>query len=255
MNHSRKKTARLAGWSYFAIAIFAIISLMYVPDKLIVSEDADTTFNNIQKSQSLYRFGILSSVLYQLAYIALVLLLYQLLKPVHKTYAVIMLVLVLVSVPVSFVNIQHKVEVLSLLNQPDYLQFLTKEQIQGQIMSALAAYDQGIQLVQLFWGLWLFPFGYLVYRSGFLPKTLGLLLMLGCGSYLIEFSGTLLIPLSYEASGLSSMVMLPAHFGELGICLWLLIMGDKKDSPPLLLLFKTKESQSTFSPHSKQRYF
>ncbi len=87
------------------------------------------------------------------------------------------------------------------------------------------AYDNRVFVSEIFWGLWLLPFGYLVFKSGFLPKTLGVLLMLGCFSYLIDFFGRLLFP----HHAVPGFVMLPASLGEIGICLWLTIMGARKE--------------------------
>ncbi|MDZ4810885.1 MAG: DUF4386 domain-containing protein, partial [Bacteroidota bacterium] len=87
-------------------------------------------------------------------------------------------------------------------------------------------YNNGISLVSVFWGLWLLPFGYLIYKSGLLPKILGILLMLGCFGYLINFTGNMLIK-NYTELGISKIVSLPASIGEIGTCLWLLIMGAK----------------------------
>jgi hypothetical protein len=79
----------------------------------------------------------------------------------------------------------------------------------------------------VFWGLWLLPFGYLVYKSGFLPKILGILLMAGCFGYLVNFLGGFLFP-QYASIGIAKFVSLPATLGEIGTCLWLLIIGLKK---------------------------
>ena len=100
------------------------------------------------------------------------------------------------------------------------------EQIKAQVFLYLNQYDNGNLIVSIFSGLWLFPFGYLVYKSGFLPKVLGVLLMLDCFSYLINFLGNSLID-NYSNIGIASFVQLPASFGEICICLWLLIMGVK----------------------------
>ncbi len=93
-------------------------------------------------------------------------------------------------------------------------------------MLYLDQYGNGMRIVHIFSGLWLFPFGYLVFKSGFLPKILGVLLMLGCFGYLINFVGHTLI-LTYSKIGISTYIGLPASLGEIGTCLWLLIMGAK----------------------------
>jgi hypothetical protein len=135
-----------------------------------------------------------------------------------------MVVFAIVSVPISYLNIHNKVDILSLIGNAEYLKVYTAEQLQAQVMLLLESYHNGILIAEMFWGLWLFPFGYLVFKSGFLPKILGVLLMVGCFSYLIEVFGGLLLP-NWE---IPFFVMLPASLGEIGTCLWLLIMGTKK---------------------------
>lgn len=220
---SRNATARLAGALYLILVIFGIFNLMYVPSRLIVWEDPVQTLENIQQGESLFRLGIVAGILSYLAFLFLSLALYQLLHPVNKIYARIMVILVLVSIPLSMVNILHKFTVLGLLEAG---QGAMGGMLSDQVMFYLKAFNDGITLSQVFWGLWLFPFGYLVYRSGFLPKVLGILLMLGCLGYLTEFFAGFLSP-AYRETILPTLVGLPASLGEIGICLWLLIMGGK----------------------------
>ena len=136
-----------------------------------------------------------------------------------------MVVFALVSVPVSFVNLQHRLGVLNLLDS----NVGVNASITKQVMLLLQTYNSGILLVQVFWGLWLLPFGYLVYRSGFLPKVLGVLLMLGCFGYLLSSFGDILAP-AFAQSAFSKYITLPASLGEIVICLWLLIKGVKNNN-------------------------
>ncbi|EZH73278.1 hypothetical protein ATO12_19955 [Aquimarina atlantica] len=220
----QNRTARIAGLVYLCVVLTGIFNLVYVPSKLIVWDDAAITFNNITTSEMLFRMGILSGLISYVCYIMLPIVLYKLLKPVHKEYAIVMVVFAIISVPISYLNIQNKVDVLSLIGNAEYLKVYTGEQLQAQVMLLLESYHNGILIVEVFWGLWLFPFGYLVFKSGFLPKVLGILLMMGCFSYLITVCAGLLFP-HYK---IPSFVMLPASIGEIGSCLWLLIMGTKK---------------------------
>jgi hypothetical protein len=91
-------------------------------------------------------------------------------------------------------------------------------------MLMLKNYNNGLLIAQVFWGLWLFPFGYLVYKSNFLPKVLGVFLMLGCVGYVLNVLGRTVIP-DFSEYALSGYITLPATIGEIGICLWLLIFG------------------------------
>jgi hypothetical protein len=153
--------------------------------------------------------------------------LYKLLNSIHQTYAKLMLVLAMVSVPMALLNIQNQYNVLSLISGEKYLKVFPSEQLQAQVLLYFNHYDNGHLIASVFFGLWLFPFGYLVYKSGFLPKILGIFLMLGCFSYLINFAGYTLFA-DYSAFGISSYIQIPASIGEIGICLWLLIVGVKE---------------------------
>jgi hypothetical protein len=226
VNYSDKKTARIAGLLYLGIVITGIISLMYVPSKLIVWDNATITYNNIVTNETLFRFGIISGLICYTFFLFLPLVLYKLLKPVNENYAKLMVLLAIISIPLFFINVQNEFTVLSLINNSNYLKVLSTEQIQLQVMLYLDQYENGMRIVHIFSGLWLFPFGYLVYKSGSLPKFLGILLMLGCFGYLLNFTGNTLVK-NYSEIGISKFVSLPASFGEIGICLWLLIVGVK----------------------------
>jgi hypothetical protein len=228
-NSSRNKTARIAGLLYLIVVLAGMFSLMYVPSKLIDDDNAAATFHHIASSELLFRLGIFSSLICYIVFVFLPVVLYKLLRPVNEDHARLMVILAVVSVPISFINMQNQFTVLSLVNTPAYLSGFSPEQLEAQVLFYLDQYSSGILLVSVFWGLWLFPFGYLVYKSGFLPKVFGILLMLGCLGYLINFTGNILIE-NYSAIGISKFISLPSALGEIGICLWLLLVGvkDKK---------------------------
>jgi hypothetical protein len=225
---SPRRTARLAGLLYLIVVLTGIFSLAYVPGQLINWKDGTATTLNIMAHESMFRASILSSMLCYTAFLLLPLVLYQLLHGVNITAAQLMVALAVVSVPISIINLQHKWAVLDLINadatQPAAV-------LAAPVMQALSAYDNGILLVSLFWGLWLLPFGYLVYRSGFLPKILGILLMLGCAGYLVNLCGNTLMA-NYGQLGINKYISLPASIGEIGTCLWLLIAGVKNTTKP-----------------------
>ena len=104
-----------------------------------------------------------------------------------------MVIFVLVSIPISFSNVLSKFDILTLLSGADYLKVLDEKQLEAQVMLSLTSYNNG-SLINIFWGLWLFPFGYLVYKSYFLPKILGIILMAGCIGYIMDFLGYYLWP-------------------------------------------------------------
>jgi len=224
---SRNKTARVAGILYLILILFGIISLAYIPSLLIDRESAAKTFENITNSEFLFRLGIVSGIITFLIYILLPLALYKLLHEVNKVYASLMVIFALISVPIFFVNILNKFSVLTLINNPEYLKKFDETELQTQVMLHIESYYNGIEISQIFWGLWLFPFGYIVYKSGFLPKILGIFLMLGCIGYLTTFFGGFLYS-DFNKTIISEIARYPATIGEIGICLWLLIMGTNK---------------------------
>jgi hypothetical protein len=223
---SPQKTARLAGFIYLIVVLSGIFHLMYVPGQLLVWDDAAATVNNIIASETLFRLGILGGLICYTAFLLLPLALYQLLSPVNKTQALLMVIFAVVSVPISFLNMDHKFAVLRLISKAGYLKGLAADQLQAQVLLQLQLYNNGNQIASIFWGLWLLPLGYLIFKSGFLPKILGILLMAGCFGYLLDFVGDLLMP-GYGKSGISTFVTMPGSLGEIGTCLWLLLVGIK----------------------------
>lgn len=212
---------------YLIVVLTGIFSLAYVPSKLIVWNDPVQTYQNIVTSELLFRLGILSNFICYTAFLVLPLVLYKLLREVNENHAKLMIILVIVSVSISFINIQHKLAVLTLIGKAENLKIFSLSQLQSQVMFYIDNYHNGMIINQIFWGLWLFPFGYLVYCSGFLPKLLGIFLILGCFGYLINVVGEIVIP-NYSKSVISNYITLPASIGEIGTCLWLLIMGIKE---------------------------
>jgi len=224
---SNKKTARIAGLLYLGVVITGIFSLLYVPGKLIVWKNTTLTYQNIASSDSLFRVWIVSGLLCYTFFLFLPLVLYKLLKPIDENHAKLMVLLAVLSVPVFFLNVQNLFTVHSLVSGISNQFGFSAEQTQTQVMLYLKQYDSGLTIVHIFSGLWLLPFGYLVFKSGFLPKVLGILLMMGCFGYLINFLGDTLVP-NYSKMGIASYIQMPASIGEIGTCLWLLIMGAKK---------------------------
>jgi hypothetical protein len=143
---------------------------------------------------------------------------------VGRIPAVLMVVFSLVCIPMAFVNIVKKFDVLLLLSGEPYLNAIEPEQLHAQVMYLLASFNNGTQVANIFWGAWLLPFGYLVFKSHFLPKILGVCLMLGCFGYLAEFMARFL----FSATEIPWYMSMPSSIGEFGICLWLLILGVKE---------------------------
>ena len=228
-----EKTARTAGLLYLIVVVTGIFSLAYVPSQIMVQGDASATVGNIAASEPLFRLGIVAGFICYTAFLLLPFALYKLLSPVGKNAAVLMVAFAVVSVPISFVNLLNKLDALSLLSGANYLQAFTTEQLHARVMLSLDAYSNGLLVSEIFWGLWLLPFGYLVFKSGFLPKVLGILLMAGCFGYLIDFFGSVLFS-GYAETTLANFATKPAALGEIGTCLWLLIMGARERQIPVV---------------------
>ena len=215
--------ARTSGFIYLILILTGIYGLVYVPSTLIDWGNPELTVINIKKSEFLFRLGILSEIICFIAFIALPLFLHELLKSVGKTAALLMVIFAFLCIPMAFINIINKVNVLLLVSGVEYLQKIPQEQLNAQVMYLLASFNNGTMVANIFWGAWLFPFGYLVFKSNFLPKILGIFLMVGCFSYIVEFITRFL----FSITEIPWYVSMPSSIGEFGICLWLLVMGCK----------------------------
>lgn len=206
--NSINKTARIAGFLYLLVAVFSGFAAS-VRSNLIVPADAAATVHNIAASGTLFRLNIASDLVGQIFHIFLALALYELLKTVNKNQALLMVILALIPVPMAMLNQLNQFAVLPLLSGTDYT----------QVMFFLNLQNEGVLIAQIFWGLWLFPLGYLVFKSGYIPRILGVLLVVAGLGYLIDSFGKFLLP-SY---GLT--ISLFTFVGEVLLLLWLLIKG------------------------------
>jgi Domain of unknown function (DUF4386) len=225
--NSTKKQARIAGLLYLLASIIGFFCLAYVPGKLIVSGDATATANHIRASETLLRFGIASELIAFTIFIFVVLALYRLFKAVSEKHAMAMATLLLVSIPISLLNVLNEIAALILVSRADFLSAFEKGQLDALAYLFLRLHGQGFVVAEIFWGLWLFPFGVLVIRSGFIPRFLGVLLFIAGSGYLASSFTSLLLP-SYRHLVDQFAMVLTA--GELPIIFWLLIWGAK-DQP------------------------
>jgi hypothetical protein len=228
--HPLKKAARVAGAVYLSMVFTGPFSLMYVPGKLIVRGNATATAANVLTHDTLFRFGIVAGLFGQVLFICLGVALYRLLSDVNKTWARLMVGFVLVASAVGFVNELNNLGALILFRGGEFLTVLDKAQLDALGMLFVRLHGQGNVIAEIFWGLWLFPFGLLVFRSGFLPRFLGVWLMINCFGYLVLSMTALFFP---AYSDTVFLFLQPVFFGELAIMLWLLIKGAKV--PPVEL--------------------
>jgi uncharacterized protein DUF4386 len=222
--HPTVKAARIAGAIYASMVVTGPFSLIYVPNKLIVRGDAAATADNILAHETMFRLSILADLVGQVIFICLAIALYRLLSSVNKIWAALMVALVLVSAAVGFLNTLNNIGALTLFHGADYLAVFDKPQRDALGMLFVRLHSQGILIDEMFWGLWLFPFGLLVFRSGFLPRIIGVWLMINCFGYVIL---SVIALFFHEYYGPAFKWLQPILFGELAIMLWLLIKGAK----------------------------
>jgi hypothetical protein len=206
-------------------SVIAIVRLGYIPSSLLGSDNPAVVANNIAAHELLFRFGLVSQLLGAAGWIFVTLALYQLLKGVDQGLAVLMVILGgLVGIPIFFFNMVNDAAALLFARGGEFLAVFDKPQRDAFVMLFLRLHHLGDLGNEIFWGLWLLPFGLLVYRSRFLPRILGVWLMAGCFGYLaLSFTG-LLFP-SYEDK--VGTYTLPLLLSEAAIMLWLVIMGAK----------------------------
>ena len=221
---STKNPGRFVGLLYVLVSIPGAFALVYVPSKLIVDGNATATASNIAASETLFRAGIACNLISQILFMWVALALYDLLKGVNQRHASLMLGLIVVSIPIALLNELNAIAALVLVRGADFLSIFEKPQRDALAMLFLNLHSHGFGIAEIFWGLWLFPLGLVVYRSGFFPRILGALLMARCFAYVVESLTPLLLP-RYE--DVVSRWMMPLRFGELLFMFWLLIMGAK----------------------------
>ena len=224
---SPRKAAIVAGSVYLICIALGAFANLFVRGSLIVFGDATTTVNNIMANESLFRIGFVCDLIFLTCWLLLPLALYKLLKPVNSIQALLMVLFGLVMVPIMFINNASQFAALLLLSGADYLTVFETGQLHAQVMFFLDLHHHGWLMAQIFWGLWLFPFGYLVYKSGsvyksgYISKILGVLLMIGCFGYLIDFFIHMLFP-DFDVA-----ISLYTGLGEFLIPFWLLFKGGK----------------------------
>jgi hypothetical protein len=228
--HPTVKAARIAGGIYLAEILIGPISLIYVPNVIIVSGNATATADNIRAHETLFRLGIVGDLVGGTLALFLVLALYRLFRTVDQDLAALMVILGgLMVTPIFYINALNWIAALILAHGTDMAGAFGKAQQDALAMLFMHLHYQGNLVNSIFWGLWLFPFGALVIKSGFLPRFLGAWLLAGGLAYIATSSTGLLWPQHYDTVFFFAQ---PALFGEIAIMLWLLIKGaDVRKTP------------------------
>jgi hypothetical protein len=211
-------TARMAGLLYVIGSVAGVFGILYGPS-LIVPGDAVATAKNIQASEALFRLSIVSALLCQILFIFVALALYQLLKAVNQPIAGLVVVFMLLSIPIAMLNELNNLAVLFLLSGAASLNVFTAEQLHALAPLFLNLHALGLNISFLVGALWFFPLGYLVFKSGFLPRILGVLLIINGLAYVIDSVAAVLLP------ALNVNLVMFTGWVEVVFALWLLIRG------------------------------
>jgi len=222
---SIQKQARRAGLFYFLACVPAPFALVFVPRALVVAGDASATADRVRASEALLRWGVGCEISSVMLMIFALIALYDLYKPVGRRSAALMVILFLVSIPVSLVNVLNPIAAVLLAKGPSFLAAMDRRQLDGLVYLFLRLHGQGLVVAQIFWGLWLFPQGILAMRSGFIPRVLGALLFVAGTGYVVDSFVTLCLPqLAHQVGS----IPLALEAGEGPMILWLLLRGATK---------------------------
>src|SRR5947209_10544512 len=219
-----KNPGRFAGLLYVLTSIVGFFAMGYVPSKLIVHGNAAATANNIAANETLFRLGIAGELIGMTGFIFVAVALYDLLKAVNRRHASLMVTLIVVSIPIAFLNELNSIAALVLVRGADFLSVFEKPQREALAMLFLNLHHHGFVVAEIFWGLWLFPLALLVYRSRFLPRFLGVWLALAGFAWVILSVTGILLP---QYQNKMSSYFQPGIVGEIAFMLWLLIRGAK----------------------------
>jgi hypothetical protein len=226
---STRNPGRVAGLWYLLIVLGGPLRLIYIPSKLFVHGNAAATASNIAAHEWLFRFGIVTDLFCAVISIFLTLALYRLFKGVDQNLAVMVVILggVMPSL-IDFVGVVHDAAALTLVRGADFLSVFDKPQRDALAMLFLHLRDHQTTAAEILWGLWLLPLAILTYRSRFLPRFLGVWLIINGFAYvLLSLTGELLPQYQEKAFAYSQ----PALFAEVAFMLWLVIKGANPPSP------------------------
>ena len=220
----QSKAARIAGLLYLGVIVFGIIGQL-ARSSLVVPGDAATTANNIMANELQFRGANVSWLISEMFLLLLGLALYVVLKNVNKNLASLMVLFVVVGVAIESINTLNQFAALQFLSGAEHLTVFSADQLNAQVMSHLNSWEAGYRIAAIMsFGPWLIPAGYLVYKSGYFPKFLGILVILAGFGLLIEGLQYFLLP-DYAVISFPGSVV--ASIGEFAFCLWLLLKGAK----------------------------
>lgn len=223
-----RQQARLAGALYLLVALTAPLGLFYVPGRLLDPADAALTAQHIRDGQTLLHLGMASELFHQAVEVFMVVVLYQLFKPVQTTLARQMAWLGLVPIPIVFLNVLNEVAALTFAQGPAFLGAFDRAQLDALACLFLKLHGSGLQIAAIFWGLWLLPLAALVWRCGFIPKWVAWPVTAAGVGYLLGSITSLLTP---GVPGAVGDLVLVLQLGEPVLILWLVLFGARTAAP------------------------
>ncbi|HBB93502.1 MAG: hypothetical protein A2X22_02850 [Bacteroidetes bacterium GWF2_49_14] len=229
--NSLKKTARFAGLLYLIWIITGLYAMFYLPSQTIVPGDAIATANKILANEFIFRTGIINDIISSVIWVVMVLVFYRMFKQVNERQAKLLVAFVIVQIPTVFFIEAFNITSLMIF-KGEVLKTFELSQRQDLAMLFLKISDYGVLVLESFWGLWLFPLGILIYRSRFLPRFLGVWLIITGFFYLALCFTSIMMP-QYKDMVFNSPLALPVEIGEVAFMLWLLIMGAKNNIPTI----------------------
>jgi len=238
-----KNPGRVAGGIYLLIILFGVFAEMFVRGKLIVEGDASKTASNILNNESLFRLGFVSDLLMAMSFFALGLVLYFVFKEVNQKVSLIMLALNILGTGIMALNMLNQFGALVVLTSGSYMNVFSQEQLEALSYLLLNFHEVGYDIGIISFGTWLFPIGYLVIKSGYMPKVIGVFLMLGAIGYDLYLIINYTLP---QYGGIAEMLeLVPSSIGEFSFCLWLIFIGIKREK---IERFSSKHKITTHQP-------
>lgn len=218
-----RNPGRVVGLWYLLLVLSGPLSLIYIPNKLFVHGNAPATAANIAAHSVLLRVGMLNDLVSAVILIFLVLAFYRLFKDIDQHLAVLLVIFGgVMPAMINFVNFVNAAGALVVAQNPDFLSVIDKPQRDALVMLFIQLHHYQIVAAEVLWGLWLFPMGALAYKSRFLPRVIGVWLLLNGAAYVV-LSLTGLFSPDYQDKVFTYSQ--PVLFGEIAIMLWLLVKG------------------------------
>jgi hypothetical protein len=220
---SPRSLARIGGVLYLIIIVLGIVGEAFVRGRIVVPGDATATAANLRSMESLWRFGIAAELFLLICSVVLALIVYVLLRPVSKDLALLAAFFNVISIGMEGAYSLQLVEALFPLGNAGYLKAFAPEQLHAMASLSARSHVYGFGVSLIFFGCFCLVIGYLIFRSGYFPKAVGVLMQIAGLSYLINSFALILAP--HFADRIFAIIAGPALIGEASLCLWLLVKG------------------------------